>query len=303
MKLNKILKNSNILKILVSLLILIFLLKFVNLQLLINSLKSVNYLFIIALLIIPFSILLRAIRLSIIINQDEKILSIKDSYSLTLVGVALNIFLPASGGDIAKSYYGYKWHGVKEEMLSSSIVDKIIAMLALFIIGIIAAAYLKFYSLTLFSVLCGVILMIIVFYPEIAPWKLFNKLFHALTKKTLDVNKLKLSFTLSNKIKFSTLSISIIAWLVSYLQFYIVCKSFSVDIEFTYILAVASLINLSILFPLTLNGIGTGEAMMVYLFELVNISPTLAILISLLYSQILTTVIPGLFGLAIIMKK
>jgi uncharacterized membrane protein YbhN (UPF0104 family) len=79
--------------------------------------------------------------------------------------------------------------------------------------------------------------------------------------------------------------------------------SLSVEISFIYILAVASLINLSILFPLTLNGIGSGEAMMVYLFGLVNISPTLAIIISLLYSQVLTTIIPGLFGLAIIMKK
>jgi uncharacterized membrane protein YbhN (UPF0104 family) len=66
---------------------------------------------------------------------------------------------------------------------------------------------------------------------------------------------------------------------------------------------VASLINLAILFPLTLNGIGSGEAMMVYLFGLVNIAPTMAILISFLYSQILTTFIPGIFGLIIIMKK
>ncbi len=303
MGLNKYLTSSNLLKLIISLLILVFLLYFVNFQLLISSLKSINAWFIVALIIIPFSIFLRAYRFKIILNKDKKLFSIGDSYNLTLVGVALNIFMPASGGDIAKTYYGYKWHGIKEEMLSSSIVDKIIALLAIFIIGSFAAVYLNMYLLALFSVLCAVILLLVVFYPAIAPWKLFNRFFYFVTKKNLEVEKLKDSFALSNRVRLTTLAISIFAWIVSYLQFFIVCKSLSVEISFIYILAVASLINLSILFPLTLNGIGSGEAMMVYLFGLVNISPTLAIIISLLYSQVLTTIIPGLFGLAIIMRK
>lgn len=303
MSLNKYLKSSNLLKLTVSLLILIFLLFFVNFQVLISSLKSINSWFIVALIIIPFSIFLRAYRFMIILNKDKKIFSIKDSYYLTLVGTALNIFMPASGGDIAKTYYGYKWHGIKEEMLSSSIVDKIMALLAIFIIGSCAAVYLDMYLLALFSVICGVMLLLVVFYPNVAPWKLFSRLFHFFTKKNLEIEKLKDSFALSNRIKLITLSISIFAWIVSYLQFYAVCESLSVEISLIYILAVASLINLSILFPLTLNGIGSGEAMMVYLFGLVNISPTLAIVISLLYTQVITTIIPGLFGLAIIMRK
>lgn len=304
MNLSKILKNSNLLKFMISFLILIVLFKFVNFQVLINSLKSLNIsIFILALILIPFSIFLRAYRFMIILNKDKNLFSISDSYNLTLAGIALNIFLPASGGDIAKTYYGYKWHGIKEEMISSSIVDKIIALLALFIIGCIASLYLKIYILAVFSFLCSIILLLVVFYPEIAPWNFLNKLIHILTKKNLDINKLKDSFSLPNRIKLITLIISIIAWLISYLQFLIVCLAFYVEISYLYILAVASLINLSILFPLTLNGIGSGEAMIVYLFKLVNISPTLAIVISLLYSQVITTIIPGLFGLAIIMKK
>lgn len=303
MGLNKYFKSSNLLKLIISLLILVFLLMFVDLQLLITSLKSINAWFIIALIIIPFSIFLRAYRFMIILNKDKKLFSIKDSYNLTLVGVALNIFMPASGGDIAKTYYGYKWHGIKEEMLSSSIIDKIIALLAIFTIGSFAALYVNMYTLSLFSAISAVILLIFAFYPSIAPWELFNKLFHFITKKNLDVEKLKDSFSLTHRIKLETLFISIFAWVISYLQFYILCMSLSVEINFIYILAVASLINLSILFPFTLNGIGSGEAMMVYLFSLVNISPTLAIVISLLYSQVLTTIIPGLFGLTIIMRK
>lgn len=303
MNLPKTLKNQKFLKLVVSLLILLFLMKLVNFQMLWTSIKNVNSLFLVALAILPFSILLRAWRWMIIMNKDERLISMRNSYSLTLVGVALNIFLPASSGDIAKSYYGYKWHGVKEEMLSSSIVDKLIALLALFIIGSLAAYSLKMNWLTLFSMVVMITLLLIVFYPKLMPWGILNKFLARLTRTHLDEKKLKESFSLSNKIKTITLLISIFAWILSYIQFFLVCKSFAVDISFIYILAIASLLNLSILFPFTLNGIGSGEVMTMYLFSLVNIPPTLAILISLLYFQLLTTIIPGLFGLAIIIKK
>ncbi len=303
MNLSNILKNQNFVKFAVSFLILLFLMKFVNFQMLWTSIKNVNSLFLIALAIIPFSIFLRAWRWMIIINKDEKLVSLRNSFSLTLVGVALNIFLPASSGDIAKSYYGYKWHGIKEEMLSTSIVDKIIALLALFIIGSVAAFSLKMNILAIFSIIVMIALLLLVFYPKMMPWGILNRLLAIFTKKTLDEEKLEYSFSLPHKIKIITLIISIIAWLVSYIQFFVVCKSFSIDISFIYILAVASLLNLSLLFPFTLNGIGSGEVMTVYLFGLVGIPPTLAILISLLYFQVLNTIIPGIFGLSIIIKK
>ena len=189
MSLNKYFTSSNLLKLIVSVLILIFLMFFVNFQVLISSLKSINSWILVALIIIPFSIFFRAYRFMIILNKEKKMFTIKDSYYLTLVGTTLNIFMPASGGDIAKTYYGYKWHGIKEEMLSSSIVDKIMALLAIFIIGSFAAVYLNMYLLALFSVVFGVILLVIVFNPDVAPWKLFNRIFHFFTKKNLEIEK------------------------------------------------------------------------------------------------------------------
>lgn len=303
MNLPKIIKNKNFLKLVVSLLILLFLMKLVNYQLLWSSIKNINSIFMVALAILPFSIFLRAWRWLIIMNKDEKLVSIKNAYYLTLVGVALNIFLPASSGDIAKSYYGYKWHGIKEEMLSSSIIDKLIALLALFIIGSVAAFALKMDWLAAFSILVMVALGLLIFFPKVVPWRILNWGLGLFTKTQLDEDKLKTSFALPHKIKIITILISIMAWTLSYIQFYVVCLSFNVDISFTYILAIASLLNLALLFPFTLNGIGSGEVMTIYLFSLVNISPTLAILISLVYFQLLNTIIPGIFGLAIILKK
>lgn len=302
MHLKETLKSQRTLKVIISILILLFLFKFIDFNLLLSSLKNLNALFLIVLTLIPVNILLRAWRLMIILNKDGKLISLKDSFYLNLAGITLNLFLPASSGDIAKSYYGYKWHGIKEEMLSSNIFDKFMALFSVFFIGTLAAIFLKLYLLSLFSLFLTLLLVFLLFYPKIMPWSLLNKLLSIFLKIRLDEKKLESSFMVSNIIKFKTFCISLLAWIILYFQFYLLCMSFSVDITFFYVLAVSPLMNLAILFPLTFNGLGTGEAMIMYLFSLINISPTLAILVSL-FSQVVNSVIPGLFGFLIIVRK
>jgi uncharacterized protein (TIRG00374 family) len=302
MKLKEVLENQQIIKFIISILILVVLFKFININLLLSSLKNINNLFLFVLVLIPINILIRAWRLMIILNKDGKLISIKDSFYLNLAGIAMNLFLPASSGDIAKSYYGYKWHGIKEEMLSSSILDKFMALFSIFVLGSLMAIFLKFYELAIFSIILAILLALIIFYPKIMPWNILNRLLSTFLKIKLDEEKLAFSFAVSNKLKTHIFLISIFAWLLVYFQFYLLCLSFSVNIEFIYVLAVAPLMNLALLFPLTVNGLGSGEAMIIYLFSLINISPTLSILISLL-SQVINAVIPGLIGFLLIIKK
>lgn len=302
MKLKETLKNKNIIKIIISLLIIVFLLKFVDFQLFFQSIEDINYLILFALALIPLGILLRAWRWMIILNKDKKLISLKDSCYLNLVGMALNIFLPGSSGDIAKSYYGYKWHGFKEEMLSSSILDKIMALFSLFILGSLTAFLINLYFLSFFSVIITILLYFIIFYPKIMPWSILNKLLSFFVKIELDEEKLIVAFTIPNKIKLKVLLISLFAWIMLYFQFYLICMSYSAQINFIYILAVAPLMNIAILVPFTINGLGSLEAVTMYLFSLIGISPTLAILVSLT-SQILYTVIPGIIGYIILLKK
>lgn len=305
MSLKKSIENNKnyIIKITVSLLIIIFLLNFINYDILLNSIKNINYIFIYALALLPLSIFLRAYRWMIMINKDIKCLNLFQAYELTLVGVALNIFLPASFGDVAKSYYGFQWHGFKEEMLASSVVDKFMALFSLFVIGFFSSLIMEIYAFALLSLILGLIILAIIFFPEIVPWEKLNILLSKILKTNFEWKKLKSSFNLNNKIKFYTFSISIIGWVITYFQLYLVCLAFNLEISYLYILAVAPLITLAVLFPLTLNGIGSGEVVMIYLFSLIGLSPTLAVLISFIYSQLLTTIIPGVFGFLIILIK
>jgi uncharacterized protein (TIRG00374 family) len=102
--------------------------------------------------------------------------------------------------------------------------------------------------------------------------------------------------------KVKTFLLSILAFIILYFQFYLLCLSFSVNISFSFVLAVAPLLNLAILFPFTLNGLGSGEALTVYLFSLINIPASMSIVVSLL-SQVVNSIIPGIFGYIIILRK
>lgn len=302
MNIKETLKDQRIIKLAISLIIIFVLFKFINIPLLINSIKSVNYFFFVVLALIPLNILIRAWRLMIILNKDEKLISIKDSTYLNLAGITLNLFMPASSGDIAKSYYGYKWHGIKEEMLTANIFDKFMALFGVFVIGSFTAILLNLYALSIFSGFLSIFLAMMFFYPKRMPWGTINRLVSKILKIELDKNKLASSFDMPHSIKLKTFLISVFGSILMYSQFYFLCLSFSVNISFIYVLAVAPLLNLAMLFPLTFNGLGSGEAMTIYLLSLINISPTMSILVSLI-SQLVNGIIPGIFGFFIIMKR
>ncbi|MCK9151776.1 lysylphosphatidylglycerol synthase transmembrane domain-containing protein [Methanobacterium alcaliphilum] len=295
--------KNNIIKIVISLILLLFLFKTVNFNLFIESILEINAIFILALIILPFSIFLRAWRWKILINKDKAHVSYKEAYDLTLVGVALNIFLPASMGDVAKSYYGYKWHGLKEEMLSSSILDKFLALLSIFIIGFFSSLWMGFYIYAIISLVLCILIGTLIFIPKIIPWSFISKIFKIFTKINLDHQKMNSFFLVSLNLKTKAVLISFLGWILSYIQFYLVCLSFNVDVNFLYVLSIAPIINLALIFPLTLNGLGSGDVVVVYLLGLAGISGGTALAISLFYSQFLTTLIPGFFGFIKIIRK
>ncbi len=295
--------KNNLIKVVISVLLLLILFFTVDFNLFLESILEINCIFLIALIIMPFSIFLRAWRWRLLINREHNHVSYKEAYDLTLVGVALNIFLPASMGDVAKSYYGYKWHGLKEEMLSSSILDKFIALLSIFVIGTISSLWMGFYIYAIISLIFCFIIGFLIFLPKVIPWTYLSKIFHFFTRIDLDDNKMHEYFSVSFELKTKAILISFLGWIVSYVQFYLVCLSFNVQVSFLYILAIAPLINLAVIFPLTLNGLGSGEVMVVYLLGLVGISSSTALAISLFYSQVLTTLVPGIFGFIKIIRK
>ncbi|MFB0536681.1 MAG: lysylphosphatidylglycerol synthase transmembrane domain-containing protein [Anaerolineae bacterium] len=286
-------------QLIVSITVLFILVKHTNVKLLVSTWREVRFSYLIlATLIVPFSILPRVYRWSSIINREKKSVSLADLYLLTLAGISLNFLLPANLGDIARSYYGHKKTGLGEEMLTSSLVDKLIALFSIFSLGATASFLYGLYSYTYLSLALAVVFAVVPFCPNLLPWGLIEKVSLLFADK-VNARQLREQLTLSNKVKITTVVWSIMGWGVTFLIFYIICRAFSTDVKFTYVFAIAPMIILARLCPLTLSGLGTQEAMVVYLFRSIGVDGTNSFLVSITFSFIVS-VIPAFIGLFVI---
>jgi glycosyltransferase 2 family protein len=289
-------------QILVSLLIILALLKSVDSRLFLLNVKDMRlFYFLLAILILPLNILIRVYRWQLIINSGSNRMGLADLYMITLAGVSLNTILPGSSGDIARSYYGYLKSGLKEEMLSSSILDQLLGLLGIFILGLISSIIYGLWLFACLSIVPVILLFLILMFPKMMPWKILAKVFSAVLGKQLDTNVLTSSFTLTNVRRVAVISLSILGWVVTCSLFYLVCRSFSVEVKLIYVYAAFPLVVLARMFPLTLNGLGSQEAAIMYLFRLDGAEMTSLAAIALFY-RLVVLVIPAICGLPVILK-
>ncbi|PIE35185.1 hypothetical protein CSA56_05205 [candidate division KSB3 bacterium] len=243
---------------------------------------------------------IRAYRLTLIFNRSSPKMSFKDAYAMTLIGVALNIFIPATLGDIGRSYYGYKLYGVKERMLSAVIVDKLFAFCALFLLGGIAGLFLSEYNMAAVAFAMAGLTGLPLLFPALVPWMWLNRLL-AFAGKSLNAEELVSAFRLPFKLKFVSMEISLAGWLSNSIFFYVLCLAFAVEIEISYVLFIMPAVSIARLFPFTINALGPTELAFTYFLGLIGINPTVAISMSLL-SNMISSIIPGSVGFILMGK-
>ena len=259
------------------------------------------------LILLPVSLILRSIRWKLFMNagQAGNHISNVNSFKFLLVGTALNMFMPAGMGDIARSYFGYKWTGIKERMLSVSIYDKIIAIASLSIISAVSFFITWKYIFILTAVLCTMPWLVVTWLNKSLTPALSkgegakNKiLFWFINKiKRIDIEQTVQHFSFPGKTILSGILLSISGWLLDYMLLFFCFRTFDVTIDFFAVLAVGPLLTLGRLFPFTFNGIGTDEALIIYLFSKITIGIVEGklLLIALLYRFIML-IIPAIIG-------
>ncbi|MFA5251499.1 MAG: lysylphosphatidylglycerol synthase transmembrane domain-containing protein [Phycisphaerae bacterium] len=294
-------KSGLLIQALISLIIVIVLFYYLDIESFTRQFQKLSFsvfVFIIVLLI-P-SVLLRSLRWKILFENAHHNITLVDSTNLMLVGMSLNLILPASFGDIAKSYFGYRWSGIKEHMLSVSLLDKVIALGSLAALGIPCALYrgnLSYAFLSIFVLIPAIFVLIL---PHLtARIHFVQRLFAWFTKVTGDKfdfsAALKQSGITKAKLLYAFL-LSVCGWALTYLQMYFCFRAIGSAVPLFYVLAVAPLITLVRLFPFTLSGIGSDEAVLCYFFTQTGTSME-EILVGALIYRFLTLILPGLIGL------
>lgn len=296
-------EKKNILSMFISIAAIAFIFTFIDIDSFISNIALMNIIFIIpVILLIPISILMRAYRFCLIINKDNGLITIKDSFRLVVIALSLNIFMPASLGDIAKAYYGYKKHNIREAMLSSSVIDKLTGIVGVLLLGSIGSIVLGLHAFSIAITFTLIIFYLLTFYPRCMPWGFINKMLKVTVKKSLDMESIIQSYRLSKKLKIKIIALSSIGWVVTYTQFYLVMLAFSVDASFIYVLAISPLLTFAKLIPVTLLGLGSQELVVIYFFGLIGITPTMSTLVSLT-STILYRILPGVAGIFVLLNE
>lgn len=252
--------------------------------------------FLCAALLIP-NFLLRALRFKLLFDSPENKIPLTGSLRLLFAGLGLNLFLPAGSGDVLKAYFGYKWTGVKERMLSVSLTDKLIALASVSLLGLFACAGNADTRLLIASGFAAMplVLMFGLAGLEKPPAFIARRL-----EGRFDLAGFASHIRSHKKPLAAAVLLSAGGWLITYCQLYLCFRMSGADVRLVSVLAAAPALTLARLFPFALNGLGTDETVIAFLFGSAGATAGQALIAALLYRLILI-IIPGLAGLGVIM--
>ena len=270
--------------------------RIVSPELLIESLTRASVLLVglLAIIMIP-AVLARAWRWHYLLSRRNIPVSLTSITKATFIGMALNLILPASAGDLLRSYYSWQEHGHKEEMIATTLSDKVVALLSLFVLG--ALGGLAYGDKTLVFIASSLILptSAILFIPMRWIWKMLARGTNRLLRRDLDVDLLLQSFHVTVPTFCGAMIISMIGWMITNLMYYLALWAVGADVGLGYTFAIAPLINILRMLPLSISGLGSADALMVHLLENVGIAKHVALAASMLVNLTLL-LLPGAIG-------
>jgi hypothetical protein len=85
--------------------------------------------------LMPLSVAVRAYNHRLLLNQHERIVRPLQAMRLALIGAGLGLILPQSAADLLKAHYGWRTYGHAEDMVVSSILDRLTSLTAVAALG------------------------------------------------------------------------------------------------------------------------------------------------------------------------
>ncbi len=215
--------------------------------------------------------------------------------NLYLVGIAFSHFLPSSmGGDVAKAYYVGRDSGNMVGSTSAVLMSRLIGFLGMLLIAIptlllwrnqfkpeIIVSFLLL-SLLLALAIAGVILLSILL-PRIsnrfmkARWASYR-----VTELVIQTGQALGHAARRPRSLGIAISFSILFWLASFLNYYGYATALGMQVPLPFYVITISLASIVAFFPITINGFGLREGILVYAFSTVQVSPSMSLLLAFL---------------------
>jgi uncharacterized protein (TIRG00374 family) len=279
---------------LIGLIILVFILTRIDLDAFIAQFKNINLYFLFTAIILNlFLIFIKTIRWKAFLTTQSLSISIKNAFSIYLSALYIGFITPGRLGEIIKALY------LKQEQvtsfskgLSSAIMDRLLDLYFLILLGSVGVYYfLKGRGISLEFVIGFVIilsLLIIILHPKvlnllarflfrkITPKKFKNKINESVNEFIEGMNQI------INPVLLFGILLTVFSYSFFFFQCFLIAKSIGLQISYFDLALIMSIVNIITFIPISISGLGTREASMIFLFKLIGLSTEAAISFSLL---------------------
>ncbi|HSR69131.1 MAG TPA: lysylphosphatidylglycerol synthase transmembrane domain-containing protein [Acidobacteriota bacterium] len=241
------------------------------------------------------TVLLSAQRWRVILRN----FNVSEGYSavakITFIGFFFNLFLPSGiGGDFFRSYYLSKRTGRgMSTTLMTLILDRSAGLLALLLIGLAAALV---YPMRIGGVRLTWVFVIILLVYMLANVVLFHSVTHRLLSRLMQrfkreglerkVELVALGLRTLRRNPLAVLKSAGYSLLIQFLAVVVVwlaALSISLPADFDVFLIFIPLVNLTIMVPITINGVGLRETVYIELFQTIGVSQEYSVSLALLH--------------------
>ncbi len=285
---------------LIGILLFIFILTRIDLSSLLEIFLSINLFFLFCALIVNgIAIVVKSFKWKLIVSTLKKEISLSLSIRAFLVGFSFSVLTPAKLGDFVRAFYIRDEQCNLGKALSSVVTDRLIDIVTLFsfaFVGILVFSFMfhrEILSVSLLVVLAVAIASAVYIVTNkqlltrlLRPF--FNIFIPHHHKKTVSeyyhdfFSGLSVFFQ-NKKIFFLVIIVGIVSWFPPIVYAWLLALSLGISVEPTFFVLVIPIISLLDLLPISISGIGTRDAALIFLFGLQGIPPESAVAFSLLY--------------------
>tara|TARA_Y100000310_G_C20639810_1_gene793272 strand:+ start:525 stop:1343 length:819 start_codon:yes stop_codon:yes gene_type:complete len=245
-----------------------------------------------------FITFIRAYKWKLIIKSFDFSYPVLRSAKIILIGFFMGLITPGRIGDVVRSFYLKEDSGLNFiQSFSTVFIDRLIDLITLLIISTISIIIGSSYFSTniLYWLIIAAIILLIGSYmiTKKGTVKIFLKPLYKLFVP--DKYKMKVAENFNDfydniriclkdkRILLMIITLNLYNWLIIFIYTYAIALIAGLDISFLYIILISPLIVLVEIIPVSIAGLGTREAAMIYFLSLVNIGSGLAVSYSILY--------------------
>ncbi len=284
----------------IGILLFIFILTRIDISSLLAIFASINpALLLLALAVNGVAVVMKSYKWKVIVSTVNDRFSLSDSIRAFLVGFSFSVLTPAKLGDFIRAFYVRNETCSTGIALSTVVTDRLIDIVMLVAIsstGIFLFSYLyhiEILSIMLLLLLAAAIACVIAvianksllsrilrpFFNLFVPATMKQKVseyYHEFYDGLFAFYRHRAAFSLA-------LVIALLSWIPPFVYGYLLAASISIPVGLSYFVIIIPIISLLDLLPISISGIGTRDAALIFLFGLQGVSAESAVAFSLLY--------------------